>query len=755
MTNAADDRGATSAPPSLTPERLFADPPLIDALPQTVVFSSDGSKLLFLASSRSRREWLDLWLVECAAAALSPPQEAWLTAADLEPILADAEVEESAAEQAERERRRQFAGGIAEVLPRPGAPEVLVVCGGQGVLVHLETRALRRVTRSRERHVGLQFSPSGRYLSYVRKGDLYLLELDIGRERRVTNDADVTVSSGLADFIAQEEMHRFKGHWWSPDENALAFQRTDEKTIAISERQEIHAGSVETIRQHYPYAGQANAEVRLGVFQLEDGCVDWIDYQQRTETYLARVDWLPSGLWVQLQDRLQQTLTLGRFAAPDWRFEPTRVETSETWINLHNNLRQLPAADESQGETTLLWTTEQFGGSQLACLALGTGTASQPGKLSLCSPEALYVEGIAGIARDHVLVTGWLETPTERHLYRIALDQVRSAAAGESGTRPTAERLTTAPGWHELRVSPDGRRFVDRSSALDATSSLTLTELGDGSQARLFGSAVADQAYGAFLPSHCTPELGELTGRDGTRLCYRLTRPANASARTPVPVVVHVYGGPGVQRVRNEWASLMLQLFAQRGFAVFELDNRGSSGRGRAFEAPIYQALGTAELEDQLTGVEFLKTLDWINGERIGLFGHSYGGYMTLRGLTRAPGVFAAGVSVAPVTDWALYDTHYTERYLGLPNSADARYLESGVLGELGQINAPLLLIHGMADDNVLFTHCTAAIAELQEAGVLFDLMTYPGSRHALQEPHVSTHRFRTILNFFSRHLGG
>ena len=217
---------------------------------------------------------------------------------------------------------------------------------------------------------------------------------------------------------------------------------------------------------------------------------------------------------------------------------------------------------------------------------------------------------------------------------------------------------------------------------------------------------------------------------------------------------MNVYGGPGVQTVRQEWPPLTVQLFAQNGFGVFQLDNRGSTNRAKAFEDPIFGHLGDIEVADQIAGVDHLKSLDWVDPERIGVFGHSYGGYMVLMCLAKAPSVFAAGVSVAPVTDWRLYDTHYTERYLATPESNPDGYRSSAVFEHLEGLRRPLLLMHGMADDNVLFTHTTRLMKTLQDRGVTFELMTYPGAKHSMQEPSVATHRYHAILDFFERTLG-
>ena len=261
----------------------------------------------------------------------------------------------------------------------------------------------------------------------------------------------------------------------------------------------------------------------------------------------------------------------------------------------------------------------------------------------------------------------------------------------------------------------------------------------------------ARHPYFPYLEAHSTPLVGALVAH-GPRLFTRVTQPTGRRDGRRYPVVVHVYGGPGAQRVRRHFAPLSLQLFAQAGFGVFELDNRGSANRDRAFEGAIHGRLGHVEVEDQLAGLLHLRKLPWVDPDRIGVFGHSYGGYMVLKCLANGLG-FAAGAAVAPVTDWRLYDTHYTERYLGMPDDNPEGYAASGALPDAARIKAPLLLMHGMADDNVHFAHTLKLVKALQDAGTPFELMTYPGAKHALQERSVAIHRYNAILDFFRRRL--
>jgi dipeptidyl-peptidase-4 len=268
----------------------------------------------------------------------------------------------------------------------------------------------------------------------------------------------------------------------------------------------------------------------------------------------------------------------------------------------------------------------------------------------------------------------------------------------------------------------------------------------------LFAEKIAnDHPYKPFHARHVEASFGEIKASDDQSMFYRLTPPADISGTHPT--IVYVYGGPGAQKVKKEWGSLLVQMFAQQGYGVLELDNRGSANRGRFFEAPLYQNMGNSEVEDQVLGLSVLANTAWADLSRVGIFGHSYGGFMTLMSMCKAADHFKTGVAVAPVSDWAIYDTHYTERYMGLPEDNAAGYRDGNVLTHLDKLTGPLLLIHGMADDNVLFTHSTMLMSELQKRNKPFDLMTYPGAKHSMQETHVSVHRFNLILDFFNRSL--
>jgi dipeptidyl-peptidase-4 len=344
------------------------------------------------------------------------------------------------------------------------------------------------------------------------------------------------------------------------------------------------------------------------------------------------------------------------------------------------------------------------------------------------------------------------ETPLERQLYAVSL---------RSPGKP--RRLTEDSGWHAVTLSRDAQVFLDTFSTPDRPPSLRLRTVKGEPLAALVANDVhsLDHPYNEFLDAHVPTEFGTLKARDGQTLYYQMLKPKTLVPGKRYPVIVDVYGGPGVQRVRRAWGGyprsnegFFRQYLAQHGYIVFTLDNRGSGFRGVKFESALYRRMGSVEVEDQVTGVEFLKSLPFVDAERIGVFGWSYGGYMALMCMMQAPNEFAAGVSGAPVTDWRLYDTHYTERFMSTPQDNAAGYASGNVLTYADKLRGPLLIMHGMADDNVLFTHSTALFKRLQDLNKPFEMMTYPGSKHALLRfASTGPHAYETIVRFFDVNL--
>ena len=711
----------TPVPQKLTLERVFASPNLSGAAPRALKLSPDGKLLTSLRPRTDDRERYDLWAVDTATGEAR--------------MLVDSTKfgggELSEAEKMQRERAR--IGGSKGIVAYEWAPDgksLLVPLDGDVYLATLDG-AVRRLTNTPQGELDATISPKGGFVSFVRDQNLFVVDLATGAERRLTRDGGGTLSWGLAEFVAQEEMARTKGAWWSPDDSRIAVARVDESPVAVVSRAAIGADGTKVFEQRYPRAGAANAVVQLFVMRNDGSGLAQVDLGANEDIYLARVDWAPDGklLYVQRESRDQKTLDLLRVDPLTGASQIVFSEHATTWINLHDNFRALD-------DGSLLWSSERDGHSHLYRYAKGNWTQLTHG--------AWNVKALVGVdqGKGEAYFTGNRETPIDQNFYSVSLNGGPVRALGE------------ASWWNSVDVKRNTAPFViTRSNPMQPEQSYLAA--ADGSRLRWIDENRIDDAhpYAPYLAAHVKPVFGTIDAADGTVLHYKLLKPKEADAGK-VPVLVQVYGGPGAGRqVTDVWTGALQQYLVQHGWAIFSVDGRGTPDRGKAFEDHIYRAMSTVEVQDQLAGVAWLKTRPFVDARRMAVYGWSYGGYMTLRLLESAPGVFAAGVAGAPVTKWELYDTHYTERYMGRPQTDGAAYARSSPLVHSDAIADPLLLIHGMADDNVVFENSTALMAKLQAAGRPFETMVYPGQTHRVAGPGVSVHLWKTILAFLDRQV--
>ena len=739
---------------SLTIERIFAAPDLSGASLRGARFSPDGKLVTYLQGKATNKDRLDIWAYDTTrrenrllvdSAALVPEEGAL-----------------SPEEEARRERARTSSlSGIVEYDFSADSRRLLIPLNGDLYLYDLTVtadRAVRRLTETAAAETDARFSPRGRYVSFVRDQNLYVIDLTSGEERAITKGGAGVISFGMAEFIAQEEMDRSTGYWWSPDEAKIAYTRVDESPVDEVERFEIYAETVKVIRQRYPAAGRANAKVDLFVANLTNAATEARELPAAAagDGYLARVNWLPDSrsLAVQRQARNQQFLELLRIDIETGTAKRLLEERSDTWIDLYEELTFL------KSRPAFIWASARSGYKHLYLYDLD-GRLSRPltsGNWMVVGDAGERAVEAVDEKRGLVYFTANRETPLERHLYSAPLD----GSSDPIEVERRIQRVSTTPGWHSSVLSSNGQLWLDTYSNPDTPASLTLRRT-DGRVIDVLVPNTLDEShpYAPFRAAHQRTEFGTLRAEDGQTLYYQLITPINFDPAKRYPVIVDVYGGPGNQRVRNAWGGFprgnegfFRQYLAQQGYVVFTLDNRGSGFRGTAFEGALYRRMGSIEIEDQVRGVEFLRSLPYVDARRVGVFGWSYGGYMALMAMVRAPDYFTAGVAGAPVTDWRLYDTHYTERFMSTPTDNPDGYRDGMVMTHAKQLRGRLLVMHGMADDNVLFTHSTALFKTLQDLRKPFEVMPYPGSKHALMRfPNTGPHGYDTVARFFARTL--
>lgn len=717
----------TSFAEKLTAERLFQSPSLSGETLKSLKISPDGSRITFLKGKDDDYERLDLWeyQIESGKTQLLFDSNK----------LHSGEENLSDEEKARRERLRLSGTGIVSYQWSMDGKAILFPLGGDIFYWQLGAEKATRIIETPEFETDIRFSPKGNYISYIREQNLYIFDIKSNEEIAITKNGGGAIKFGMAEFVAQEEMNRMTGYWWSPDESKIAFTKVDESPVEQVIRSEIYAEEIKLITQRYPFAGKDNVLIELGIIQLDNRKFQWVDLGSNKDIYLARVKWTNNSdtLTYQLQSRDQKNLTMNEVSWPSLAQRTLLEETSDTWINLHNDLYFLKTLP------IFIWASERDGYKHIYAYQLDDLENRQ-----LTSGEWV-IDEIEKIDEKAKLIyfTGRKDTPVEKHLYSVSME------TGE------IKKISRRSGFHEIEFGGSSEIYVDNFSTINSPPQVSVHQ-SNGERKTWLKKNQLDKNHplSPYLKSWIKPKFGNIKASDGTKLYYRLYQPANFNPKKKYPAIVYLYGGPGVQLVTNKWSRLLPQYLAQQGYAVFTLDNRGSKHRGKAFEDPIYHAMGSVEVDDQVAGVKYLHSLPWIDKNKIGVHGHSYGGYMTLMTMFKQPDLFKAGVSGAPVTDWSLYDTHYTERFMGNPNDVPDAYEASSVFPYATQLKGPLLIYHGMADDNVLFKNSTKLYKLLQDNNLPFFVMDYPGKKHSIRGKKTQMHRINLIRNFFDLHFG-
>ncbi|GAA0766886.1 S9 family peptidase [Erythrobacter ramosus] len=708
--------------PTLSFERVFASPGLDGPAPRQVKLSPDGRYLTLLRNRADDRERYDLWGYDIET-------REWRMLVDSEKLGSGRELSEDEKMQRERARVGSLKGIIAYQWASDGSG-VLVPLDGDLFLAKLDG-TITRLTDTEGTELNPKLSSKGAYVSFVRDRRLWVGPVG-GEVTSITPQEGETIRWGEAEFVAQEEMARLQGYWWSPDDSRIVVQRTDEASVGIVTRAAIGAKGTKVFDQRYPAAGTDNAVVELFVMNPDGSGQVKVDLGLDLDIYVARVDWAPDGsaIYVQRQDRAQTRIDMLKVdpatgASTIW-FTETAARP-DYWVNLSDNYRFLK-------DGSLFWWSERDGYGHFYRF---------DGQSWLQITSGLEpITALVGV--DEAAGTFTYQATTD-----VLTQQIYRAPLGGQG----GAQLLTDPAFTNS-ASMDGAGkllYVTRSNPNQPPQSYLATP--DGKQVAWIEENRVEGAhpYAPYLVSHVTPEFGTIAAEDGTPLHWMMLKPTMEPGKR-YPVFFQHYGGPGPQTVTKGWGGALAQSIVDKGYIFFQLDNRGSANRGVDFEQPLYRAMGGAEVRDQKTGAQFLKSLDFVDPAKVAIYGWSFGGYMTLKQLEADPGLYAAGISGAPVTRWELYDTHYTERYMGDPREVPEAYEKASAIPDATKISDPLLLIHGMADDNVVFENSSELISVLQESNTPFEMMLYPGYTHRVSGEKIGPHVWNAIMRFLAAH---
>lgn len=688
-------------------------------LPTEIHLTQSGDAVLFLRSGP--RDFVQS-IYEYDVAARR--ERVLLTA---EKILRGAQENLSVEERARRERMRISSRGIVSYRLSRDGRRILVPLAERLFLIERESGATKELVGGAGFPIDPQLSPDGTKVACVRNGDLHVLDVDSGRESRLTQGATETLRHGEPEFVAQEEMDRNSGYWWSPDSRRIAYQETD-----ASQVEEFHILDPAHPERppdawRYPRPGKNNARVRLGVLSATGGPTTWVRWDRDRYPYLATVRWSENApLTILVQNRRQTEEALLAVDASSGGTRTLLVERDRAWLNLDQEMPRW-----TKDGRAFLWTTERRGNWQLEL-------HRADGKLlrALTSP-GFRMRGFVDL--DETGRRAWItggEDPTQVHLFRVSLD-ARDA---------TPEQVSREPGLHGAEFAENGATWVHTTRGLEREPTYEVRDRE--------GRAIGNLHSVAETP-RIRPHLSfETVGARQYRAL--VVRPDGFHPGDRYPVLVSVYGGPLSQTVTRSWQGhLIEQWLADHGYVVVSIDGRGTPGRGRAWERAIKGDLIEVPLADQVEALRALGArFPEMDLSRVGIYGWSFGGYFSAMAVLRHPELFRAGVAGAPVVEWRDYDTHYTERYMDLPQSNPRGYEAASVLTYVPRLERPLLIVHGTMDDNVYFLHSIKLCEALFRAGKDFEFLPLAGFTHLVPEPLVTARLNHRIESFFEKHLG-
>jgi dipeptidyl-peptidase 4 len=722
LSNVLTAQQPTDAGKALTVERIYSQPSLSGRLTPGLAWTPDGKGLSYFETKGSGKDAkTELWVMDAA----SGGRRLIVAAEKLESILPP-----------DASRPTQTTG-----LGRRAPSQYQWAPDGTGILfqgptalawLDLKTQTGRTLVSGKAALADPKISPDGRCISFVRDHNLWLVGVADGKERTVTQGGTEEIRKGELDWVYPEELEIKTAYWWSPDSSAIAYLEMDERKVSQYPLVDFSSPTGEAEMERYPTPGGANPVVRVFLVSLSGGEPRAMDTGAETDIYVPRVNWLSDSkrLAIQRLNRAQTALDLLIADARTGKTHTILTENDPNWINLSDDLYFLKDGKR------FLWSSERSGYRHLYLFDL---EGKQLAQLTKGEWEVSAIDAVDE-TNGTVYFSATEKSPLERQLYRVAVD----------GTGFT--RLTKDAGTHAAVVAPNAAAFYDTYSNAATPPRQDLCR-ADGSHI----AAINENKVTELANYHLSPmEFLTVKSRDGVLLNAGIIKPPDFNPQKKFPVLVYTYGGPHAQVVRNAWGGanfLWHQLMAQKGYIIFSLDNRGSAGRGHAFETPLHLRLGAQELSDQSDGVQYLKSLPYVDPNRIGVWGWSYGGHMALHAMFEAGDDFKAGFAGGPVTDWRYYDSIYTERYLGLPQKNEKGYKDSSPVKYAAQLKGKLLVAHGTGDDNVHYANTLSVINDLVEAGKYAEVLAFPGRGHGVSDPPARRVLMQRVTQFFLDNL--
>lgn len=732
------EKPAPSTPPPDYLEELALTDNYTLGRPFHARFTKDEQSLLFLRSGAKDRR-ANLYERD-----LGSGQERLLVSA--EALLEGGKEELSVAEKAARERKRIRTAGFTSFELSPDGEKILLKLSGKLWLYDRPSATALPIVLPEGDVLDPRLSPDGKRLALVLDHELYVMKLS-GKEGRgnkkkpapiearlvkVSKGGSADTPNGLAEFVAQEEMSRYVGYWWSPDSDALLYQSTDQRHL---ERFTIADASSPEQAAHvfpYPRAGKDNAVVRLYRVGADGSGRREILWDQEAFPYLARVLWPEGGPPTLLVQSRDQRIAQYRRADPETgKTVLMHEERDPAWLNLGKTTPRW--VDERR----YLFLSEQNGGPELVLHEPHLGKKDGLKSAKVVVPKVAGFASLAHVdpARGHLWFLGGPK-PSETHLYRAPL----------SGDGPIVP-ITTEPGEHDVVFSPQGGHYLLTRSSLRAMARSTVYSVDATKD-------IGTLEISAHEPREA-PRVELLPPERAGGFYAAVVRPRNFDPKQKYPVLMYVYGGPGFSLVKSTMASYFThQYFADHGFVVVSLDGRGTPRRGRDFERALKGEFGQVPLDDQVKGLQALAAhLPELDLSRVGIYGWSFGGYLSALAVLKRPDIFKVGVAGAPVVDWQYYDTHYTERFLDLPQAAPEAYEKASLLPLAKGLERPLLLVHGIADDNVYFAHTLQLADALFRAGKPYELLPLVRLTHQVADPAVRETLYQRMVKFLGANL--